>query len=58
MKESPLCPQLPTLGMLFETTPIPVVATTSTTWLKSLSQAFLATATQSTSDIDQSQEQL
>jgi hypothetical protein len=58
MKESPLCPQLPTLGMLFEATPTPVVATTSITWLKSPSQAFLATTTRSTSDNDQSQEQL
>jgi hypothetical protein len=58
MKEFPLCPQLPTLGVLFEATPTPVVGTTSTTWLKSLSQAFLAIAAQSTPDIDQSQEQL
>ena len=58
MKESPLCPQLPTLGMLFAATPAPVVRTKSTTSLKSLSQAFLATTAQSTSDTDQSQEQL
>jgi hypothetical protein len=44
MKESPLCPQLPTLGMLFETTPTPVVGTTSTSLLSALSQEFLATA--------------
>jgi hypothetical protein len=42
MKEPLLCPQLPTLGVLFEPTPAPVVSTTSTTWLSALSREFLA----------------
>jgi hypothetical protein len=44
MQESPLYPHLPTLAVLFEPKPAPIVATTSTTWLSALSQEFLATA--------------
>lgn len=48
MKESPLCPQLPRLGMLFEPTHVPAVASKSSvapsefTWLSAIAQELLA----------------
>jgi hypothetical protein len=48
MKQSPLCPQLPRLGMLFEPTQVPAVATkcnvapSESTWLSATAQELLA----------------